>query len=212
MAKRAKMTLFSQQQPEQDTKSRWLDLFGTVIVVQDAGLHLPESSRTLSCEDWQTYFELCGALNPVLTTEATYIVRQYFMVNRQYRPAHQFKPKSISILFLMSKCIAKLNFRIQVSRQDAVLAVMLYEQQLQQLYPNAMSPIFFQFRDLTHISDMESDGQQQNMSSLLDVSQYLLYNQLPNFSICAKLAASACVCKSVFACSSESFSLFCLKN
>src|SRR5699024_1430054 len=125
-----------------------LDLFGTVVLVKEAGVHLAEQKRTLPCGDWQCYLELCNTLNPEISPEAEYIVRQYFLVNRQYRPACQFREKkSISILFLMSKCIAKLNLRNQVTRHDALLAVMLYEQQLACLFSNTMSPIVFQFRD-----------------------------------------------------------------
>lgn len=219
--------------PGKGTKSRWMFLFGTVVMVPDAGLWLPDQQRTISIEDWQVYLELAEAINPSLHPEAEDIVRQYFLLNRSHRPANEFPAKSLSILFCQSKCIAKLNLRNEVTRHDALLAVMLYEQQLQQLFPHSMSPIVFPLRDLTHIVEEEEEeearmaaveensrdtgsvnnnkmnqcsstlssgpqseqaGQQhyQNMSSLLDVSQYLLYSQLPNsclFFFCSLLSS-----------------------
>lgn len=148
--------------------SRWIDLFATVLVVKDAGLYLPDE-RTLPIQDWQSYIDICSSIIPNLTDEAEYIVKSYFLLNRQYRPSNQFKTKSISIIFHMSKCIARLNLRNRVTRSDAILAVLLYEEQLLALWPETMTPIVFPLQNFTHISnENETD---RDMSSLLDVSE-----------------------------------------
>ena len=164
---------------EKDTKSRWLALFGIVIILPETGLWLPHQHQTISIEDWKIYLEIADAIDPVLNEDAEQIIRQYFLLNRSHRPTSEFQSKSLSILLIQSKGIAKLNLRNEVTRCDALLAVMLYEQQLQQMFPNSMSPIVFKLRDLSHIIDneeettmMASDDKQnyQKMSSLLDVS------------------------------------------
>src|SRR5699024_807425 len=135
---------------------------------KEAGLHRAEPQPILPVADWQRYFALCNTLDPTFSAAADCIVQKYFFLSRQYRPAGLFKAKSISILLLLSKCIAKLNLRNQVTTDDALLAVMLYEQQLAALHPAAMSPIVFPFLDLTHIN--EDDFGQRDLQALLDVS------------------------------------------
>lgn len=64
---------------------------------------------------------------------------------------------------IKARCIAKLNLRNQVICADSVLAILLYEQQLEALYVDSMTPIPFEHKDITHI------GEALNISKLLDV-------------------------------------------
>lgn len=148
-------------------KSRWIDLFAIIIAIEQCGLYLPDE-RTLTFDEWQCYLDICNNISPCLTPEAKYVVQLYFAVNRKFRDSNQFKTKSISIIILLSKNIAKLNLRNRVMKCDAILAVMLYEEQLLSLNPGSQTPFAFAFEDHSHI--LPEAG--KNMACLLDVTLY----------------------------------------
>ncbi|KAI2802321.1 Minichromosome maintenance domain-containing protein 2 [Blomia tropicalis] len=113
-----------------------------------------------SGEDWRQYFIQCNNQSePSISDDVEQLIRNYFMINRRYR--QQFPLKSITIIRNSSKCLAKLNLRNHVTRMDCILSIILYEQQLIQIYPN-WSSIFvdqygFMFRDLTHLTANEEN-------------------------------------------------------
>lgn len=208
-----RLKLSSKQKQQQQN---WTQLFGVVVAIEDSGLYLPNNHLNehsiLSIEDWRQYFIQCNNQSePSISDDVEQLIRNYFMINRRYR--QQFPLKSITIIRNSSKCLAKLNLRNHVTRMDCILSIILYEQQLIQIYPN-WSSIFvdqygFMFRDLTHLTaneenednDVGHDKMKRNqvqsgyddnsamlfqngedqqrkadndMSSLLNVSQYLL--------------------------------------
>jgi hypothetical protein len=121
----------------------WNEVFGMVYVIDEemdvkSYQLLPE--RTLTREVWQNILDLFNELRPLLTEEAESLLQRYYLAIRSIRGS-KCNRLSMEILVSLSKSFAKLSIRTIVTKYDALMAILLYEESLSARFPQFISPL-----------------------------------------------------------------------
>jgi len=121
----------------------WNEVFGMVYVIDDqldVQSYEQLENRTLKRSVWQNFLDLANELRPVMTEEAETLLQSYYVAIRRIRGS-KCNRLSMETLVSLSKSFAKLSIRINVTKYDALMAILLYEESLTAKFPQFVSPL-----------------------------------------------------------------------
>ena len=111
----------------------WTQVFGMVYRIpkstDDYIYSHPSTEGTLSFEEWRTVIELMARISPQMTDSAEKLLRGYYVYKRGIRGS-KLNHISLQTLISLSKSMAKLSLRLNVTKYDALMAILLYEESL----------------------------------------------------------------------------------
>ncbi|CAG2102714.1 unnamed protein product [Medioppia subpectinata] len=122
---------------------RWSEVFGMVYVIKDPTdryFYQPSGDYTFDMDEWRQTLELMAHIRPQLSVEVEELLHDYFMSNRRIRGS-VMKRLSMETLVCLAKGSARLSLRLTVTKHDALMAILLYEESLKARFPHFLSSL-----------------------------------------------------------------------
>ncbi|CAG2179182.1 unnamed protein product, partial [Oppiella nova] len=112
-------------------KVLWTEVFGMVYVIdepRDGYCYQPLiNNPVVSLNDWQQILTLMNGIKPQMSGAAEELLQNYFVANRRVR-GPLVKRLSMEAIVCLTKASAKLSLRSIVTKYDALMAILLYEE------------------------------------------------------------------------------------
>ncbi|XP_054159663.1 uncharacterized protein LOC128957873 [Oppia nitens] len=124
-------------------KILWTEVFAMVYVIESLDTeysYQPNNEFIIDRFQWQQTLNLMASIKTQMGKTANDYLQRYFVANRQIR-GPVMKKISMEALICLSKASAKLSFRQTVTKFDALIAILLYEESLSARFPNNRSQL-----------------------------------------------------------------------